>query len=109
MFSAEAVQRGVSLLKDRVGEIIGSELITIVDDPFKAKSPRSGSFDSEGVATQYKEMVKDGKLTGYLHNLKTAKKANTKLKHTLSHFDRHALHSKKLTLISIKTMEQFWL
>ena len=39
----------------------------------------------------------------------TAKKANTKLKHTLSHFDRHALHSKKLTLISIKTMEQFWL
>ena len=26
------------------------------------------------------------------------KKANTKLKHTLSHFDRHALHSKKLTL-----------
>ena len=78
MFSAEAVQRGVSLLKDRVGEIIGSELITIVDDPFKAKSPRSGSFDSEGVATQYKEMVKDGKLTGYLHNLKTAKKANTK-------------------------------
>ena len=26
------------------------------------------------------------------------KKANTNLKHTLSHFDRHALHSKKLTL-----------
>jgi 23S rRNA pseudouridine1911/1915/1917 synthase len=26
------------------------------------------------------------------------KKANTKLKQTLSHFDRHALHSKKLTL-----------
>jgi len=78
MFSAEAVQRGVSLLKDKVGKTISSELITIVDDPFKAKSPRSGSFDSEGVATQYKEMVKDGKLTGYLHNLKTAKKADTK-------------------------------
>jgi PmbA protein len=78
MFSAEAVQRGVSLLKDKVGEQIGSELITIVDDPFKAKSPRSGAFDSEGVATQRKEMVKAGKLTGYLHNLKTAKKAGTK-------------------------------
>lgn len=78
MWSAESVQRGVSLLKGKVGETIGSELITIVDDPFKAKSPRSGSFDSEGVATQYKEMVKDGVLTGYLHNLKTAKKANTK-------------------------------
>ncbi len=78
MFSAEAVQRGVSLLKGKVGEKIGSELITIVDDPFKAKSPRSGSFDSEGVATQYKEMVKAGELTGYLHNLKTAKKDGVK-------------------------------
>jgi PmbA protein len=45
-----------------------------VDDPFMKKSPRSGSFDDEGVATKYKELVKDGKLTGYLHNLKTAKK-----------------------------------
>lgn len=78
MFSAEAVQRGVSLLKGKVGESIGSELITIVDDPFKSKSPRSGAFDSEGVATQYKELVKAGELTGYLHNLKTAKKAGTK-------------------------------
>ena len=78
MVSAEAVQRGVSWLKDKVGEQIGSELITIVDDPFKAKSPRSGAFDSEGVATQRKEMVKAGTLTGYLHNLKTAKKAGTK-------------------------------
>jgi PmbA protein len=78
MFSAEAVQRDLSLLKGKVNEQVGSELITIVDDPFKAKSPKSGPFDSEGVATQYKEMVKDGVLTGYLHNLKTAKKANTK-------------------------------
>lgn len=77
MFSAEAVQKDVSLLKGKVGEQIGSELITIVDDPFMLKSTRSGSFDDEGVATKYKEIVKDGKLTGFLHNLKTAKKANT--------------------------------
>lgn len=78
MFSADAVQKDVSLLKGKVGEVIANELITIVDDPFKAKSPRSGSFDDEGVATSYKELVSKGKLTGYLHNLKTAKKANTK-------------------------------
>lgn len=77
MFSAEAVQKDVSLLKGKVGESIGSELITIVDDPFMLKSTRSGSFDDEGVATKYKELVKEGKLTGYLHNLKTAKKADT--------------------------------
>jgi PmbA protein len=76
MFSAEAVQKGVSLLKGKLGEQIANELISIVDDPFKAKSPKSGSFDNEGVATKYKELVSQGKLTGYMHNLKTAKKDN---------------------------------
>jgi PmbA protein len=76
MFSAESVQKDVSLLKGKIGETIGSELVTIVDDPFMLKSTKSGAFDDEGVATKYKELVKDGKLTGYLHNLKTAKKDN---------------------------------
>lgn len=76
MFSAESVQKDVSLLKDKIGETISTELISIVDDPFLKKSPRSGSFDDEGVAAKHKELVKDGKLTGYLHNLKTAKKDN---------------------------------
>ena len=67
-----------SLLKGKVGTKIASDLITIVDDPFMKKSTKSGSFDDEGVATQYKELVKDGKLTGYLHNLKTAKKELSK-------------------------------
>jgi len=74
MFSAESVQKDVSLLKGKIGEQVSKDLISIVDDPFMKKSPRSGSFDDEGVATKYKELVKDGKLTGYLHNLKTAKK-----------------------------------
>lgn len=78
MFSADSVQKDVSLLKGKVGEMIANELITIVDDPFKAKSARSGAFDDEGVATSYKELVSKGKLTGYMHNLKTAKKGNTK-------------------------------
>ena len=78
MLSAESVQKNVSLLKGKIGESIGSELITLVDDPFRKKSARSGAFDDEGVATQYKELIKKGELTGFLHNLKTAKKDNTK-------------------------------
>lgn len=78
MFSAESVQKNVSLLKGKVGEVIGSSKISIVDDPFMKKSVRSGSFDDEGVATSYKELVKDGVLTGFMHNLKTAKKDNIK-------------------------------
>lgn len=78
MFSAESVQKNISLLKGKIGEAIGSEHITMVDDPFMKKSTRSGAFDDEGVATSYKEIIKDGVLTGFLHNLKTAKKDNTK-------------------------------
>ncbi len=78
MFSGEMVQRNMSLLKDKVGEMVGNSKITIVDDPFMKKSTKSGSFDDEGVATSYKELVKDGVLTGFLHNLKTAKKAGIK-------------------------------
>lgn len=77
MFSAEAVQKNISLLKGKIGEVIGNELITLVDDPFRKKSAKSGAFDDEGVATKYKELIKEGKLTGFLHNLKTAKKGDT--------------------------------
>ena len=74
IFSAEVVQKGASLLKDKLNEKIGSELVTIVDDPFLKKSSSSRSFDDEGVATTYKALVKNGVLKTYLHNLVTAKK-----------------------------------
>ncbi|MFK5884062.1 MAG: TldD/PmbA family protein [Candidatus Izemoplasma sp.] len=78
MFSAEMVQKDVSLLKGKLGKIIGNDKVTIVDDPFMKKSVKSGSFDDEGVKTEYKEVVANGKLTTFLHNLKTAKKDNVK-------------------------------
>lgn len=76
IFSAEAVQKGMSLLKGKLNSKIGSDLVTLVDDPFMKKSSRSRSFDDEGVATKYKELIKAGVLTTYLHNLNTAKKDN---------------------------------
>ena len=78
VFSADAVQKGLSLLKGKIDQRVGSDLVTIVDDPFMKKSASSRSFDDEGVATYYKELVKSGVLKTYLHNLVTAKKANVK-------------------------------
>ncbi|MCK4552382.1 MAG: TldD/PmbA family protein, partial [Tenericutes bacterium] len=75
IFSAQAVQKGLSLLKGKLNTEIGSTLINIVDDPFMKKSSSSRSFDDEGVATKYKYLVKDGLLETFLHNLVTAKKA----------------------------------
>jgi len=73
VFSAQAVQKGISLLKGKMGENVGSELINIVDDPFMKKSASSRSFDDEGVATKFKYLVEKGILKTYLHNLVTAK------------------------------------
>ena len=78
MFSAESVQRNISLLKGKIGEEIGSSKVTLIDDPFMTNSMSSGAFDDEGVATTYKELISKGKLTGYLYNLKTAKKDDVK-------------------------------
>ncbi|MFH0993555.1 MAG: TldD/PmbA family protein [bacterium] len=74
IFSAESVQKGVSLMKGRLGTLVGSPLFTLVDDPFQKKSSRSRSFDDEGVATKYKALIDKGELKTYLHNLITAKK-----------------------------------
>ena len=74
IFSADNAQKGLSLLKGKVGEIIGSKSLTIVDNPFLKGSLCSTPFDAEGVATYCKSIVEKGKLKALLHNLKTALK-----------------------------------
>ena len=76
--SAEKVQKGMSLFKGKLGEKVASKKVTIVDDPFLDKGFCSTPFDGEGVATYKKNIVDNGNLTTYLHNLKTADKAETK-------------------------------
>lgn len=74
IFSADNAQKGLSLLKGKVGETIGSEILTIVDNPFLKGSMCSTPFDSEGVATYCKNIVEKGQFKTLLHNLKTAAK-----------------------------------
>lgn len=78
VFSAEAVQKGMSLLKDKEGEKIAADIVTIVDDPMHEKSLVKRTFDGEGVATYEKNVVEGGVLKTLLHNLSTAAKAGVK-------------------------------
>ena len=73
--SAENVQKGLSLFKDKIGKKVAASDFNLIDDPFLKGGFNSTPFDGEGVATRKKEVIKDGKLTTYLHNLKTAKRA----------------------------------
>ncbi len=74
IFSGESAQRGLSLLKDREGEIIASEIVNIVDDPFCKEAYNQMPFDGEGVATYRKAVIENGKLMTLLHSLTTASK-----------------------------------
>ena len=78
IFSGDAVQKGLSLLKDKEGEIIAADIVNLVDDPHLEDGLASVSFDDEGVATLKTYLIKNGKLNSLLHNLKTDNKAGVK-------------------------------
>lgn len=78
IFNAEQAQKGLSLLKGKEGEIIASDVVTLIDDPHLKDGLGTTSFDDEGVATIKKEIISKGKLNTLLYNLKTAHKAGIK-------------------------------
>ena len=78
VFSGDAVQKGLSLLKGKEGEVIASDIVNLVDDPHLENGLASVGFDDEGVATSKTYLIKSGKLESLLHNLKTANKAGVK-------------------------------
>lgn len=74
-FNAENVQKGISVFKDSLGEQLFSDKITIVDDPLLKDGIASTPFDDEGVPTKMKKVIEHGVLKTFLHNQKTALKA----------------------------------
>ena len=64
--SGAAIARGVSFLKDKLGQDLFRSDITIVDDPHRKRGLRSKPFDGEGVANRQKRVVENGRLTTWL-------------------------------------------
>ena len=75
MLSAEAVQKGKSLLADKLGQKVISEALSIFDDGLLPRGLGSAPFDDEGVPTAKKCLIEAGVLKGYMHSTYTAKKA----------------------------------
>ncbi len=77
-FSADNIQRGRSILKDKVGESIVSENLSIYDDGTYDGGLSSGKFDGEGTQSQKTELVKNGVLKSFIYDIYTANKAQIK-------------------------------
>jgi len=73
---ADAVINGESVLENKIGEVVGSEIVNIIDDPTIDGLYGSYKYDSEGVLAKKKYLVKNGVLNSYLHSLETASRMN---------------------------------
>ncbi len=71
---ADLVHEGLSIYKDKIGEKVASDLITVIDDATIANMRGSYIFDDEGTLSQRNVLVEKGVLVNYLYDKYTALK-----------------------------------
>ena len=71
--NGNAIARGTSFLKDKLGERIFPEGITVVDDPHRPRGLRSKPVDGEGLANSRRKIIENGVLTTWILDLRSAR------------------------------------
>lgn len=71
--SGAAIARGISFLREKLGQQIFAKGITISDDPLQQGGWSSHPFDGEGRAVSARNIIEDGVLTSWLLNGATAR------------------------------------
>lgn len=72
MFLGDSYVKRKTLLKDKVGESVGSELLTVIDDGSLENGFYTFPYDAEGVRTTKNTVIDRGVFKGFLHSLYTA-------------------------------------
>jgi PmbA protein len=76
--SGASIARGTSFLKDKLGQKIFPDHITIIDDPFRARGLRSRPFDAEGLVPEPRKIIDRGVLTTWMLDLRSARQLGMK-------------------------------
>jgi PmbA protein len=74
---ADFVLRERSAFKDKLGEQVASELVTVYDDGIMTNGLLTRKFDGEGVACQKTPVIQKGVLQNFLYDNYSANKAQT--------------------------------
>ena len=64
--NGSAIARKTTFVRQKLGERIFRNGITVIDDPLRKRGQRSRTFDAEGVATRMLNLVEDGVLKSWL-------------------------------------------
>ena len=73
-FDGENVRRGRSILKDKIGNQIANETLTITDNPLLDKGMATTKCDGEGSVSKKTDLIKDGVLNSFIYDIYTANK-----------------------------------
>lgn len=74
VFNAELVQKGLSLLKGKIGEKVASTKVNLLMAPLDKRALLASGFDGEGYPAQNFNLIEKGILRSFYHNMATAKK-----------------------------------
>lgn len=73
IFGRESAQAGKSFVTDdMVGSRLGSDSVTIIDDPTLPGSYGFYAYDDEGIKAQRRYLLKNGVIASFLHNRETS-------------------------------------
>jgi PmbA protein len=75
--NGEAVVKGRSLFKDRLGDVVAPSFVTLVDDPTNPLAYTATDVDGEGLAARRNSLIDDGVLERFVHNSYSARRAGT--------------------------------
>ena len=77
--NGESVVKGRSLFRDRLGEVVASDLVTLIDDPTNPVAYTATEVDGEGLAARRNVLIEDGVLRQFVHNSYSARRAGDRL------------------------------
>ncbi len=78
MLSADDVQKGKSLFAGKIGQVVASKAVAVIDDGRLKGGLATQPVDDEGVPRQTTPLIADGVLQSYLYDCYNAKKGKTK-------------------------------
>lgn len=73
--NGEAALKGRSIFAGREGESIASSSVTLLEDPTNPAAFGASTHDAEGIPTRRTELIHEGRLLGFLHNVYTGRRS----------------------------------